>query len=103
MTEKTLNYNYDISFCERYYMTNREAFALIEKEQKKAYNKGHALILTGKSYGNRSFFDAFSSKKLSHNFTWIHLCPQEILNFDDDKIQKDYYYISVMKGIVKEK
>lgn len=102
MTENTLNYNYDVSFCERYYLTNQEAFALIEKEQNKALNASHALILTGKSYGSRSFFDAFSSKKLSHNFTWIHFCPQEILKFDDDKSQKGCYYVSVMKGIVRE-
>ena len=102
MTEKTLNYNYDISFYEQYYMTKQEAFALIEKEQKKAQFTSQALILTGKSYENKSFFDAFSSKKLSHNFTWIHFCPQEILKFDDDKIQKGYYYVSLMKGILKE-
>ena len=102
MTERTLNYNYDITFCERYYMTNEEALTLIEKEQKRAYNKNHALILTGKGYENKSFFDAFASKKLSHNFTWIHSCPQEILNFDDDECQEGYYYVSVMEGIIKK-
>ena len=101
MTENLLRYNYDITFNERYYMTKDEALSAIEKEQKKAQDKNHALMLTGKGNENKSFFDAFAAKELSHNFTWIHFCPQEILKFDDDKQQKGYYYISVMEGIVK--
>lgn len=102
MTENILNYNYDITFTERYYMTQEEVFAFMEAEQKKAQDKNHALILTSKGYNNMSYFDAFTAEKLSHNFTWIHFCPQEILNFDDEEPQEGNYYISVMEGILKK-
>lgn len=102
MTERTLNYNYDVTVNERYYMKQEEAVAFVEAEQKKAFEKNHALIMTGKGYENRSFFDAFTAKRLSHNFTWIHFCPQEILNFDDEEPQEGNYYISVMEGTVKK-
>ena len=102
MTEKILNYNYDITVKEKYYMTQEEAFAFMEAEQKKAQDKNHALILTSKGYHNKSFFDAFTARKLSHNFTWIHFCPQETLNFDDTESQEGNYYVSVMEGILKK-
>ncbi len=101
MTENLLRYNYDITVKERYYMTKDEALAVIKDEQEKAQAKNHALIMTGKGNENKSFFDAFAPQELSHNFTWIHFCPQEILKFDDKKLQKGNYYVLVMEGIVK--
>ncbi len=102
MTENVLRYNYDITFKERYYITKKDAFTILSEEQKNAQDKNHALILTGKGYNNMSYFDAFSAEKLTHNFTWIHFCPQEVLNFDDEESQEGYYYISVMEGIAKK-
>ena len=101
MTENLLRYNYDITVKERYYMTNDEALLVVKDEQEKAQAKNHALILTGKGNENKSFFDAVTAQELSHNFTWIHFCPQKILKFDDKKTQEGNYYVLVMEGIVK--
>ena len=102
MTENLLRYNYDITVKEKYYMTQEEMFEVLAEEQRNAQDKNHALILTSKGYENRSFFDAFTTEKLSHDFTWIHFCPQEILKFDDEEPQEGNYYISVMEGTVKK-
>ncbi len=102
MTETLLHYNYDITVKEKYYMTQEEMFEELEEEQRNAQDKNYALILTSKGHNNMSYFDAFTARELSHNFTWIHFCPQEILNFDDKEIQEGNYYISVMEGTLKK-
>jgi len=102
MTQKELHYNYDTTVREIYDLTHDEAFAALEEEKEQANKKNHVLILTGKGYENKSFFDAYSASKLTHNFTWIHFCPQEILNFDEDTPQEGKYYIMVFEGILKE-
>ena len=61
--------------------------------------RNHVLILTSKGHENKSFFDAFTPEELSHNFTWIHFCPQEILNFEDDTQQEEKYYVMVFESV----
>ena len=99
MKENTLHYNFDATVREIYDLTKDEAVALAEKEQTSATEKNHAIILTGRGYDNKSFFSAYASKSLSHNYTWIHFCPQEILNFDDDMEQTDKYYVMIFESV----
>ena len=102
MVENILRYNYDITVCEKYYMSRKEAFAVIYEEKEKAKKQNHAVILTGKTKERDSFFDAFTADKMSHNFTWIHFCPQEVLNFDDDKVQEGNFYVMIFQGIKRK-
>ena len=102
MTENLLHYIYDTTVREIYDLTKEEASKILEEEKNTAKGKNHALILTGKGYENKSFFDAFTPAEISRNYTWIHFCPQKILNFDDDAPQKDKYYILVFESVVKE-
>lgn len=102
MIENILHYNYDTTVREIYDLTHNEAFKVIDDEKESANEKNHALILTGKGYENKSFFDAYSAKELTQNFTWIHFCPQEILNFDEDTPQEGKYYLMVFEGVAKE-
>ena len=102
MTKNTLHYNYNATVREIYDLTKEKALSIIEKEKNKAREKHHALILTSKGYENNSFFDAFTPDELTHSFTWIHFCPQEILNFDDDTPQDEKYYILVMENVERE-
>ena len=95
MKENTLHYNYQTTVCEKYDLTLKEALLVVKTEEKKAKEKHHAIILTGKDHKKKSFFEAFVSKKLSHNFTWIHFCPQKILEFDEEN-QKDKYYVMIV-------
>jgi len=101
MVENILRYNYDVKVCEKYYMTKEEALAVIREEMKAAQKKNHAVILTGKLKEDVSFFDAFTAEKISHNFTWIHSCPQEILKFDDKQPQEGNHYVMIFEGLVK--
>ena len=99
MTTNILRYNYTTTVRERYDLTKEEAFALILYEQNEAQRKKHAIILTSKDNDEKSSFKADSSETLSHNYTWIHFCPQEILNFDDETEQKDKYFVLVMENV----
>jgi len=101
MKENTLHYNYSATVREIYDLTKDEAIALIKKEQTSATEKSHAIILTGKGKENKSFFKAFASKSLSHSYTWIHFCPQEILNFDENTPQVGKYYVMVYESVEK--
>ena len=102
MTQNKLHYNYDTTVREIYDLTKEEASKILEEEKNVANEKNHALILTGKGYENKSFFDAFTPDELSHNCTWIHFCPQDILGFDEDTPQVGKYYILVLESIVKK-
>lgn len=102
MTENLLHYNYDTTVREIYDLTKEEASKILEEERVCANEKNHALILTSKGCENKSFFDAFASDELSHNYTWIHFCPQNILGFDDDAPQEGKYYIMVFESVVKK-
>ena len=95
MKENKLHYNYQTTVHEMYDLSRDEAMSLVMREGNKAKEKNYALIMTGKDQEKESFFDAFTSDKLSHNFTWIHFCPQEILEFDEED-QKDKYYVMIM-------
>lgn len=101
MTKKLLHYTYDTTVREIYDLTKEEASKILEEEKNVANEKNHALILTSKGYENKSFFDAFTPDELSHNYTWIHFCPQNILGFDDDT-QEGKYYIMVLESVVKK-
>jgi len=101
MKENTLHYNYDATVREIYDLTKEEAVEFAEKEQKSATEKNHAIILTGRGYDDKSFFRAYASKSLSHNYTWIHFCPQNILSFDDVLPQKEKYYVMIYESIEK--
>ena len=102
MTKNTLHYNYNATVREIYDLTREEASKILEEEKEYANQKNHALILTSKGYENKSFFDAFTPDELTHNFTWIHACPQEILNFDDDTPQDEKYYVMVYESVETE-
>ncbi len=101
MKENTLHYNYNATVREIYDLTKEEAIALAEKEQSSANEKNHAIILTGRGYDNKSFFRAYASKSLSHSYTWIHFCPQDILCFDDVAPQEGKYYVMLYESIEK--
>ena len=102
MTKNTLHYNYNAEVREIYDLTKEEALALILQEQVSAKEKNHAVILTSKNCDEKSGFDAYTQEKLTRNFTWIHFCPQEILNFDDDTEQEGKYYIMIMESVETE-
>ena len=98
MKENIMHYNYQTTVHEMYDLSRDEAIALVMSEGNKAKEKNYALIMTGKDEEKKGFFDAFTSNKISHNFTWIHFCPQEILGFDKDN-QNGKYYILIMTAI----
>ena len=93
MTKNTLHYNYNATVREIYDLTREEALAIILHEQICAKQKNHAVILTSKNCDEKSCFDAYTQEKLTRNFTWIHFCPQKILNFDDKTPQEEKFYI----------
>ena len=102
MTKNILHYNYTTTVREMYDLTKEEASKILEEEKRVANEKNHALILTSKGYENKSFFDAFTPEELSHNFTWIHFCPQSVLNFSDDTPQDEKYYVMVYESVETE-
>ncbi len=95
MKENILHYTYQTTVHEMYDLTRSEALSIVMSATNKAKEKNHALIMTGKDEEKKSFFDAFTQEKLSHNFTWIHFCPQEVLEFDEEN-QKEKYYVLIM-------
>jgi len=102
MVENTFHYNYDVKFCEKYYLTRNEAIDAIREARESAKIKSHAVIMTGTTSDKSGLFDAYTADKLSHNFTWIHFCPQEILNFDDDEPQEGNYYVMTFEGTINK-
>ena len=102
MKENKYHYNYSTDFCERYDLTKEEAAEIIKNEMDSAKKHNRSVILTGKFPERESFFDAFTPDELSHNFTWIHMCAQELLNFDDDTPQEGMFYISTFASTAKE-
>ena len=97
MTKNTLHYNYSATVREIYDLTKEEALAVILSEQNRAKLNNRVVILTCKESSEKSGFDAYSAEKITRNFTWIHYCPQEILNFDDME-QTDKYYVIVFES-----
>ena len=95
MKENKLHYNYQTTVHEIYDLTREEGSKIVMREANKTKERNHSLIMTGKDEEKKSFFDAFTSDKISHNFTWIHFCPQEILEFDEEN-QEDKYYVMIM-------
>ena len=95
MKEKIMHYNYQTIVREMYDLSRDEALSLVMSEGNKAKEKNYALIMTGKDQEKKSFFDAFTSDKISHNFTWIHFCPQEILKFDEENQEGKYYVLTM--------
>ena len=98
MTENILHYNYNAAVREVYDLTKEEAIAIILHEQNQARLKNRVVILTSKDYDD-SNFNAYSAEKVTRNFTWIHFCPQEILNFDDETPQEDKYYVIIFESV----
>ena len=98
MTKNTLHYNYQATVREIYDLTKEEALAVILREQNQAKLNNRTIILTQKDY-DESAFNVFSAEKITRNFTWIHFCPQEILNFDDDTEQTDKYYVIIFESV----
>ena len=101
MKENTYHYTYSTAFCERYDLTGEEAAQFIKSEMDSAKKHNRAVILTGKFPERESFFDAFTPDELSHNFTWIHMCAQELLEFDDAP-QEGKFYVSTFTSTAKE-
>ena len=99
MTKNTLHYNYSATVREIYDLTKEEALAVILSEQNRAKLNNRVVILTCKESNEKSGFEAYSSETITRNFTWIHYCPQDILNFDDEKEQEDKYYVIVFESI----
>ena len=102
MRENKYHYNYSTDFCERYDLTGEEVAEIIKNEMDSAKEHNRSVILTGKIPENESFFDAFTPDEMSHDFTWIHMCAQEIMDFDDDTPQEGKFYISTFTSTVKE-
>lgn len=102
MQENKFHYNYNANFCERYDLTKQEAAAILKEEMDAARENNRAVILTGKFPENESFFNAYTSDELSHNFVWIHICAQELLGFDDDEPQEGKFYISTFTGLATD-
>ena len=99
MTKNILHYNYNATVREIYDLTKEEALALILHEQNQAKLKNNAVILTSKNCDEKSGFDAYSAEKLTRNFTWIHFCPQEILNFEEELPQEEKFYVIIFESI----
>ncbi len=99
MTKNTLHYNYNATVREIYDLTREEALTLILHEQNQAKLKNHAVILTSKNCDKKSRFDAYTQDTLTCNFTWIHFCPQSILNFEEEKSQEEKYYIIIFESV----
>ena len=97
MTKNTLHYNYQATVREIYDLTKEEALAVILREQNQAKLNNRTIILTQKDY-DESAFNVYQAEKLTRNFTWIHFCPQEILNFDDEE-QTDKYYVIIFESV----
>ncbi len=102
MTKNLLHYNYNATVREIYDLTKEEALTLILHEQNQAKLKNHAVILTCKNCDEKSGFDAYVGEKLTRNFTWIHFCPQSVLNFSDDTPQEDKFYVIIFESIETE-
>ena len=99
MTKNILHYNYNATVREMYDLTKEEALAVVLHEQNQAKLKNYAVVLTSKDCEEKSGFDAYSTENLTRNFTWIHFCPQKILNFDDDTPQEDKYYVMIFESV----
>ena len=102
MKENKYHYNYSTDFCERYDLTREETAEIIKNEMDSAKEHNRSVILTGKFPEHESFFDAFTPDEMSHDFTWIHMCAQEIMDFDDDTPQECKFYISIITSTAKE-
>jgi hypothetical protein len=101
MTKNTLHYNYNATVRELFDLTREEALTLILNEQICAKLKNRAVILTSKDCDEKSGFDAYTQDTLTRNFTWIHFCPQEILNFDDKTPQEEKFYVMIFESVEK--
>ena len=101
MKENKYHYTYSTDFCERYDLTGEEATKFIKNEMDIALKNNRAVILTGKFPEKESFFDAFTPDEMSHNFTWIHMCAQEILEFDDNTPQEGKFYVSTFTTLAQ--
>lgn len=99
MTKNILHYNYNATVREIYDLTREEALTLILHEQNQAKLKNHAVILTSKNCDEKSGFDAYVAEKLTRNFTWIHFCPQSVLNLKEDAPQEDKFYVIIFESI----
>ena len=99
MTKNILHYNYNATVREIYDLTKEEALTVILHEQICAKSKNHAVILTSKNSDEKSGFDAYTQDTLMRNFTWIHFCPQSILNFEEDIPQEEKFYVIIFESI----
>lgn len=102
MTKNVLHYNYNATVREFFDLTKEEALTLILHEQNQAKLKNCAVILTSKNRDKNCAFDAYTQDTLTCDFTWIHFCPQEVLNFDDDTPQEDKFYVIIFESVEKE-
>jgi len=100
MKKQKYHYNYSTDFCEYYDLTNQEAAKILKDEMQKAKKKNHAVVLTGKMEGE-AIFSAHSAEEPSQNYTWIHMCNQEVLGFDDDAPQEGKFYLMTLSNTVR--
>ncbi|MBO5733787.1 MAG: hypothetical protein J6R66_02710 [Clostridia bacterium] len=102
MTENTLLYTYITKVCEHYDLTYAQMNACVEKEILTARAQNKNIIFTIKGFKRNHFFDAFTAEVLTKDFVWIHACPQELLNFDEDEICQDKYYVLTFTACAKD-
>ena len=93
MKENRLHYNYSTDVCERYDLTKEEASEILKEQFITAQKNGYSIILTGKWSEDKPFFEAHTFNPSKHDYVWIHLCAQKLLNFDDDTPQDKLFYI----------
>ena len=101
MKKQKLNFTYNTEFCEYYDLTKQEAAKILKDEMQKAKENNYALVLTGKWADGETVFSASAPETLSPNYTWIHMCSQELLEFDDDTPQEEKQYLMVLTNTVK--
>ena len=100
MKKQKFNFTYSTDFCEYCDLTQQEAAKILKDEMQKAKKKKQAVVLTGKLDGE-AIFSAYTAEELSPNYTWIHMCNQELLGLDDGKPQEGKFYIMTLTNTAK--
>ena len=101
MKKQKFNFTYSTEFCEYYDLTKQEAAKLLKDEMQKAKENNYALVLTGKWADGETIFSASTPDELSPNYTWIHMCDQELLGFDDGTPQEGKHYLMTLTNTAK--
>ena len=101
MKKQKYHYTYSTDFCEYYDLTKQEGAKLLKDEMQKAKKKNYAVVLTGKLAGE-AIFSAYTTDAPSPNYTWIHMCNQEILGLDDGEPQEGKFYLMTLTNILQK-